>query len=168
MVDKYYDEIAQGYEELHLEEQQKKISLIKEYFHPLKQEKLLDVGCGTGITTEPWDCERYGIDPSKKLIRKAVSKAISRNEKINYLIASAEHIPFPDKSFDHVISITAIQNFDDIKKGLNEIKRVGKNSFVLTFLKKSEKREMIGLLIEKNFKVIKKLEQEKDIIYFCE
>lgn len=164
MGDNYYDGIAQGYEELHLHEQQKKAELIKKYFHPTKDEKLLDVGCGTGITTEPWDCERYGIDPSKELIKKAISK----NSGVRYLIAAAESIPFMNDSFDHVISITAIQNFDDITRGLDEIRRVGKKSFVLTFLKKTEKREMIERLIEEKFKVKKRLEEEKDIIYFCE
>ncbi len=168
MGDNYYDEIAQGYEELHLEEQQKKISLIKKHFHPSKEEKLLDVGCGTGITTEPWDCKRYGIDPSKELIKKAASKNDDTKHNIKYIVASAEHIPYPDKSFDHVISITAIQNFDDISRGLGEIKRVGKNSFILTFLKKSEKKELIERLIKEKFKIIKTLEEDKDMIYFCE
>ena len=28
----------------------------------------LDVGCGTGLTTIPWKCKKYGIDPAKKLL----------------------------------------------------------------------------------------------------
>jgi ubiquinone/menaquinone biosynthesis C-methylase UbiE len=158
----YYDDISEGYEELHGEEQLKKIKLIKQHFHPNKTEKLLDVGCGTGLTTEPWDCKRHGIDPAKKLIARA-----RQQDKIEYQIAPAEDIPYPVNYFDHVISITAIQNFNDIKLGLNEIMRVGKESFVLSALKKSRKMDKIKKLIYEIFKVNKEIEEDKDLIFFC-
>ena len=158
----YYDEISSGYEELHKEEQIKKVSLIKNYLKVKASDKLLDVGCGTGLTTESWDCKRYGVDPAPKLLERARQK-----DKIEYKLAPAEKIPYPDGFFDIVISITAIQNFEDIEKGLKEIKRVGKNKFVLSFLKKSSKKDMIDKLIRKLFKVKEVVEEEKDMIYFC-
>jgi len=157
----YYDATAKGYEELHKEEQRKKIKLIKKHFSVSPEEKLLDVGCGTGLTTEPWQCRRYGIDPSKELLKRA-----RQQEHIIYKKAAAESIPYQDHFFDIVISITAIQNFQDIEQALREMKRVGKNRFVLTFLKKSPKRKKIESVIFKQFKVSKKLEEEKDTIYF--
>ena len=48
----YYDEISEGYEELHKEEQEKKIELIKQHLKVNPEEKLLDVGCGTGLTRQ--------------------------------------------------------------------------------------------------------------------
>jgi demethylmenaquinone methyltransferase/2-methoxy-6-polyprenyl-1,4-benzoquinol methylase len=158
----YYDEIAQGYEELHREEQLKKIEIIKKILKLKKTDKLLDVGCGTGLTTEPWNCSRYGIDPSKKLLERARQK-----NKIEYKQAQAEDIPYPDRFFDIVISITAIQNFQDIEKGLKEIKRVGKDGFVLSFLKRSPKKEFIEKKIKELFFVKNVVEEEKDIIFFC-
>ena len=158
----YYDDIADGYEELHEEEQMKKIDVVKKYLKVSKDERLLDVGRGIGITTLPWDCERHGIDSSSRLLEKAREKG-----KINYKLAPAEKIPYPDGFFDIVISITALQNFDDIEKGLREIKRVGKGKFVLSFLKKSPKREAIDRLIRKNFNVSKIIEEDKDVIYFA-
>jgi ubiquinone/menaquinone biosynthesis C-methylase UbiE len=157
----YYDEISEGYEELHKEEQEKKIALIKKFLKPKETDKLLDVGCGTGLTTEPWPCKRFGIDPAKKLIARARDK-----ENIEYKVAPAENIPYKDNEFDYVISITAIQNFQDIEKGLNEIKRVGKNNFILTCLKRSPKINTIIQLINKHFKVKQVVEEEKDLIYF--
>lgn len=156
----YYDDISEGYEELHKEEQLKKIELIKSFFHPKKNDTLLDVGCGTGLTTEPWNCKRYGIDPAKQLIARARQK-----DKIEYKIAPAEEIPYPDAFFDHVVSITAIQNFSDIEKGLKEIKRVGKESFVLTALKKSRKIGEIKRFIHEIFDVKEEIEEEKDLIW---
>ena len=157
----YYDEIANGYEELHKEEQLKKIDLIKRYLKVDVDDKLLDVGCGTGLTTEPWACRRYGVDPAPKLLERARQK-----DRIEYKLAPAENIPYPDDFFDVVISITAIQNFEDIEKGLMEIKRVGKGRFVLSFLKKSSKRDIIDKLIRKIFDVEEVVEEEKDLIYF--
>ncbi len=156
----YYDEIAKGYEELHKEEQLKKIKLIKKILKIKPTDKLLDVGCGTGLTTIPWNCKRYGIDPSKKLLERAKQK-----NKVIYRLSSAENIPFKNNSFNIVISITAIQNFTNIEKGLKEIKRVGKDRFILTFLKKSSKRNKIIKLIEKHFKIREVIEEKKDLIY---
>jgi len=158
----YYDEISSGYEELHREEQLKKIEIIKKYLKVGPADKLLDVGCGTGLTTEPWDCIRYGADPAPKLLAKARQK-----DKIKYVLAPAEKLPFKNREFDVVISVTAIQNFQDIEQGLKEIRRVGRDRFVLTFLKRSAKKNYIIKLIKKLFDVEKVVEEEKDMIYFC-
>lgn len=157
----YYDEISEGYEELHREEQEKKIAIIKQRLKVNPEEKLLDVGCGTGLTTRAWNCKRFGLDPSKKLLEKA-KQADPDGE---YALAPAEKIPFPDSSFDIVTSITAIQNFNNIEKGLKEIKRVGKGKFVLSFLKKSDKRKKIESIIISLFKPASKIEEDNDIIF---
>lgn len=159
----YYDKISQGYEELHKEEQLKKVELIKKHLKLNPNDKLLDVGCGTGLTTELWKCKRYGVDPAPKLLARARKK-----DEIEYKLALAESIPYPNNFFDIVISITAIQNFQDVEKGLKEIKRVGKGKFVLSFLKKSNKKEKIINEIHKLFKVNNVIEEDKDMIYFCE
>jgi len=153
---KYYNSIAEGYDELYREEQTKKIELIKKYLKVKKSDYLLDVGTGTGIALEFFDCRKIGIDPSKELLKKA---------KVPVICSKAEKIPFKDKTFDVAISVTAIQNFDDIEKGLKEIKRVCKGAVALTFLKKSKKRDEIVELINKYFKIDKEIEEEKDLIF---
>lgn len=165
----YYDSIAKGYDELHEEEQLNKLNLIKKAIQEdealadfRNSRNLLDVGCGSGISTRFFNIkERYGIDPSKELIKIAIKK----DSGGKYLVLKAEQINY-SKYFDIVISLTAIQNFDDIEAGLEKIKRSG-NKFILTFLRKSEKKELIERLIDEKFSVIKKLEEKKDIIYFC-
>ncbi|MFC1732014.1 class I SAM-dependent methyltransferase [candidate division KSB1 bacterium] len=157
----YYNEISSGYEELHREEQEKKLVIIKKELGRLnKNTLLLDVGCGTGITSD-FDCVVYGVDPAQKLLDKAGKKPDFR------ICAEAENMPFEDNKFDIVISVTAIQNFHDIGKGLDEIKRVGKEKFVLSFLKKSGKKDLILEEIKKKFDVKKEIEEEKDVILFC-
>lgn len=162
MTDNYYDSISEGYEELHREEQEKKMKIILSEVHVKPDDNLLDVGCGTGITTIPWKCKRTGADPARKLLEKARDK-----ENVRYVLAPAENLPFKEGEFDIVTSVTAIQNFDDIPKGLSEIKRVGKEKFVLTYLKKSPKAGMIEKLIHEMFSVKKRIEEDKDIIFIC-
>jgi len=166
----YYNSIAKGYDELHGEEQLKKLEMIgKELTNDIKLKdfmkpsyKILDVGCGSGISTGFFSAkEKCGIDPSSELI----SIASKNNPHAKFIVGGAEDMPYKDYEFDIVISLTAIQNFEDISKGLDEIKRVGKR-YILTFLKRSEKKKLIEKFIEEKFEIIKRIEEEKDIIYF--
>ena len=151
----YYNDIALGYDELHKEEQLKKLRIIKENLEIKPTDKLLDVGCGTGFSLEYFDCDCQGIEPSKEMVKN--------NEKI--IIGKAENLPFEDNSFDIVISVTAIHNFDDIEQGLKEIKRVGKNKFAFSILRKAKSFEKIKKLLYEMFDIKKEIEEEKDIIF---
>ncbi|MFH1316302.1 MAG: class I SAM-dependent methyltransferase [Candidatus Woesearchaeota archaeon] len=152
----YYDKIAKGYNELHGEEQKKKLAVIKENLVVKGTDKLLDVGCGTGLSSG-FGCEVFGLDPSKELLKQC---PLPDDHKI---LGKAEKIPFKDSYFDIVISVTAVHNFDDIEKGISEMKRVGKGRFVFSVLK-STKSEEIKKIIEHNFMIEKEIEEEKDII----
>jgi len=153
----YYDGIAEGYNELHGEEQLKKLNIIAGEIKVNKDTKLLDVGCGTGLSAKVFDCDITGIDPAEKLLEQAPFKKIK---------AKAESLPFKDNEFDVVIAITSIHNFDNIEKGLKEIKRVGKDQFALTVLKKAKNKQEILKKIENIFKIKKQIEEDKDIIVF--
>jgi len=153
---RYYDEISTGYYELYGKEQNKKLAIILNHFKPKKTDRLLDVGCGSGLSTRVWKCKTVGVDPSFKLLPKGQY----------YINAEAEHLPFKDSSFDIVISVTALHNFHDIRKGLQEIKRVGKKRFIFSILKKTAKAEKIEKLIKEFFSVKKIIIEDKDIIYF--
>ncbi|MBS3114871.1 class I SAM-dependent methyltransferase [Candidatus Woesearchaeota archaeon] len=153
----YYDFIAKGYDELHREEQSNKLLIIKNNIKINKKIRILDVGCGTGISSG-FGCFVVGIDPSIGLLKQ------NNNKKI---LGVAENLPFKNYSFDYVVSITSIHNFKNIKKSINEIKRVGKENFVFSVLKNSKRFDFIKNLIEKNFRIIKVVEEEKDSIFFC-
>ena len=155
----YYDFIAKGYDELHIEEQSNKLFIIKNNIKINKKIKILDVGCGTGISSD-FDCFVVGIDPSIELLKQ------NKNDK--KLLSVAEMLPFKDYSFDYLVSITSIHNFKNIKKSINEIKRVGKENFVFSVLKNSRKFDFIKKLIQKNFKIEKVIEEDKDVIFFCQ
>jgi ubiquinone/menaquinone biosynthesis C-methylase UbiE len=162
----FYDNIAEGYNELYMAEQFSKISEIMQALGsniPKKTDRLLDVGCGTGISTSVWKSECVGIDPSRELVKIA-----KRNyPKRNFFVGKAESLPFRDQSFDVVISVTSIHNFEDPKKAILEMKRVGKRLFIITALRKSAKIAEIEKLVILNFKVHKIVVEEKDIIFIC-
>lgn len=160
MPDLYYDTIAPGYDELHEQEQKKKLEIIKKELKITQKTKLLDVGCGSGISSD-FDCDVTGIDPSEELLKIAEKKF----PNVQFIQAYAETLPFEDNEFDIIISLTAIQNFNDIEKGLKEIKRVGKHRFALSYLKKSLKSKQIENIIKTLFPKAKKIEEEKDIIF---
>ncbi|MFC1697131.1 class I SAM-dependent methyltransferase [Nanoarchaeota archaeon] len=167
----YYNSISSGYDGLHGEEQRKKLELVKSLLKDKKIEisketKLLDVGCGTGISSD-FDCDVTGIDPSEDLIRIAKKKFPDKK----FIVGKAEELPFSDKEFDIVISLTAVQNFDDIKKGLSEIRRVVKDDgiVIISILKKSDKVSQFECVIEmfeQDGMKIENIEEEKDYVYF--
>ena len=154
----YYDGIAGSYKELYGEEQINKLNIIKNNIKINKSTKILDVGCGTGISSG-FKCFIIGIDPS--------IESLKRNEAGFKAMSIAEALPFKDNIFDYVISVTAIHNFADIRKSIEEISRIGKHNFVLTVLRKSKKFDSIKRLIGKKFIIDKMAEEDKDVIFFC-
>ncbi|UCE37282.1 MAG: class I SAM-dependent methyltransferase, partial [Thermoplasmata archaeon] len=125
----YYDVIASGYDELYSQEQLKKYNLINEYLDMEENETLLDVGCGIGLSSGPFNCRIIGIDPAKEMLRRTRMKA---TERTDYIQARAEYLPFKDTAFDAVICVTAVHNFQEPKKGIKEMKRVGKGKGAIT------------------------------------
>jgi len=119
----------------------------------------MDVGCGTGIFAEEFNCVKVGVDPAINLL--------NQGKNALYIQAYAENLPFKDNSFDVVISVTAIHNFKNIKRGLEEIKRVSRKNVVLSILKKSAKINEIKDNIQKLFKITKTIEENQDIIFFA-
>lgn len=144
----YYDSISSGYNELHGQEQKKKFQLVKKYIHG----KVLDVGCGTGISTPEGG---IGIDPSAELLKQNPHECYQE---------SAENIPFPDKSFDTVICLTAVHNFSNIDNALSEMKRVCKKTFIISILKKSPKFDLIYRKVNEIIKPDLEIDEEKDLI----
>jgi ubiquinone/menaquinone biosynthesis C-methylase UbiE len=90
--------------------------------------RVLDLACGPGIVAETIaSCagEVIGIDATVEMLRLArdrLDRAAIKNGRFS--AASAERLPFLDRSFDQVISRLTLHHFPSVPAVLAEIRRV--------------------------------------------
>ncbi len=89
---------------------------------------VLEVGCGTGFTTEGIvskvrDENVVAVDLTPEQLTKATLKL----PKVNYLLGDAENLPFKDNTFDAAISAGSIEYWPNPQKGIEEMARVTKS-----------------------------------------
>lgn len=85
---------------------------------------VLNVGAGTG-SYEPADRSLTAVEPSREMIRKRSPAAAAAIQ------ASADDLPFDDKSFDASMAILTIHHWPDKAAGLREMRRVTRGRIVL-------------------------------------
>jgi len=95
---------------------------------------LLDIGTGPArlllkIHQESPNMRLVGIDSSSAMVTKARQNisAAGMSDAIEVKEGSADHIPFPDQSFDIVVSTASIHHWKEPTAGLNETYRVLKD-----------------------------------------
>jgi ubiquinone/menaquinone biosynthesis C-methylase UbiE len=91
--------------------------------------RVLDVGVGTGKNLEyyPKGCSVTGIDNSERMLEKA-QKSAENMKNVTLLLMDAEHLDFPDKSFDYVVTTFVLCSIPDPLMALKEMRRVLKPS----------------------------------------
>ena len=83
---------------------------------PLKNVKILDIGCGGGLLSEPMcrlGASVTGIDASKKNIDIAKLHSKKNNLKINYICSSPEKLNIKDK-FDVILNMEIVEHVEDV------------------------------------------------------
>ncbi|MDT0265814.1 MerR family transcriptional regulator [Streptomyces sp. DSM 44915] len=86
---------------------------------------VLNVGAGTG-SYEPADREVVAVEPS------AVMRARRPPGAAPCVAAHAEHLPFPDQSFDAAMAFSTVHHWRDPLAGLREMRRVARRVVVFT------------------------------------
>ena len=104
---------------------------------------ILDVATGTAdlaIEASKYNPSSIkGIDVSDKMLEIGRLKLLKKGvqDKIELFLAASEDIPFETNSFDIVISVLGVRNFDDLESGLMEMNRVlkigGKSAYTGCF-----------------------------------
>lgn len=103
------------------------------HFNLKMGDRILDVGCAKGFLVKDLmtvcpNLEAFGLDISEYALKHCEPETIGRLHH-----GSADHLPFPDASFDAVISLNTIHNFtkENALKAIREVQRVSKGrSFI--------------------------------------
>jgi ubiquinone/menaquinone biosynthesis C-methylase UbiE len=114
---------------------------------------VLDVGCGTG--TLALDVARQvgttghvcGIDPGAEQIARARATAARRHAPVDFQVGAIEELPFPDATFDVVLSTLMMHHLPAPlkRRGLDEITRVLKPGGHLVIADFTRKQDRAGL-----------------------
>ncbi len=109
-----------------------------------KPEHVLDVATGTGdlaiAVQKGTDARVTGLDLSQQMLNvgKIKIKKLNLDGKISMQKGDAENLPFENDSFDGVTVAFGVRNFENLGKGLSELRRVvkgGKSVYILEFSK---------------------------------
>ena len=105
---------------------------------------VLDVATGTGdlaiAVQKGTGAEVVGLDLSQQMLNVGIDKIkkLNLNQKISMQKGDAENLPFEDNKFDAVSVAFGVRNFENLEKGLAELRRVVKDNssvYILEFSK---------------------------------
>ena len=94
--------------------------------HIGKDQIILEVGCGTGVSTchlvKRYGCQVIGVDLSDKMIEWSRKRARRKSigHKIQFRVADAQNLPFDDHFFDAVICESVTTFPEDKQRAVSE------------------------------------------------
>ena len=100
---------------------------------PLHKLKILDIGCGGGLLSEPMSrlgAEVFGIDASEKNINVAKLHAKKSNLNINYKCTSPEKFNTEIK-FDVILNMEIVEHVEDIEFFLKSCSKLLKKNGIM-------------------------------------
>ena len=116
------------------------VDVLKSHFNlkrqssmPLKNLKILDLGCGGGLLSEPMarlGAQVTGLDASKNNIRIAQSHALKNKLKINYIHGSIEKTNFKTP-FDVILNMEIIEHVNNVDLFIKSCRKNIKNNGVM-------------------------------------
>jgi len=91
---------------------------------------VLEVAMGTGknLPYYPRGCRIIGADASKEMLAVAQRRASRFQLDICFFLANAEALPFPDETFDTVVSSLSMCTFPDPVATLREMARLAREA----------------------------------------
>lgn len=119
------------------------IKLMLDLLSPEKGQRIIDIGCGTGISLEPLldrGLNLTGVDPSLYMLDLA-SKRLGHQVDLHR--GSAEDLPFDDNAFDCAVLFTSLEFTDRPAKAIEEACRVAKDCVILCVLNRYAPLNMV-------------------------
>ncbi len=110
------------------------IRLLLSTMNPQKGERILDIGCGTGMSLVPLldrGLNLTGVDPSPYMLDKAYEVM---GERADLHRSFSEDLPFEDNAFDTAFFFTSLEFSQRPAKAIEEACRVAKNQVVIAVL----------------------------------
>jgi len=124
---KWHGERAQEWENLRLgigKYTKEKQELVLRYLNPQKNEKILDVGTGSGFYAR-YAAEKgakvTAVDMSTEMLGVAKNISSKNGLRISFIKADAQKLPFKNHSFDKVVSVDLIEHLPQPEKFLKRI-----------------------------------------------
>jgi ubiquinone/menaquinone biosynthesis C-methylase UbiE len=166
-LQRLYDETASFYDGRYTEIQRVKHEAVLKHL-PRRVGRVLDLGCGTGLLLgELRRRGRFviGVDSSGKML------SIARTRGGPPLVrADADHLPFRDRTFDCVVSVTLLQNMPEPARTVVEATRVLKKSGIGIFTslkRKHSVEELVGWVERAGLRVEESGEIEGSEDVYC-
>lgn len=106
---------------------QRKMNFVKNNIYPVNNMYILDAGCGFGeiIADIYQNFKDYNpVFTDCDISTPMINSAKKRFENAEYILSAVEDIPFPDNTFDYVISVAVLAHVIDQKKAIREMVRV--------------------------------------------
>jgi len=145
-VSEMFDNIANSYDFLNhslslgMDNVWRKIAIKKLTNNP---KSILDIATGTGdfavSAAKYTDAKITGIDISQGMLNVGIEKVRKKNlnNRISLQLADSESLPFNDNTFDAITAGFGVRNFENLNKGLSEMKRVLNKDGIVVILEPS-------------------------------
>ena len=147
-VAQMFDNISNNYDGLNrvitfgidVKWRQKVVDLVKE----TQPNSILDIATGTGDlaileSQQIPNAKVVGLDISAGMLEVGKGKInqLGLEKSITMVLGDSENIPYPDNFFDAITVSYGVRNFEDLEKGLTEIRRVLKPKGIFVILETS-------------------------------
>lgn len=129
-----YDHLIDSFDDLTRKYTQDIASQLIDWAAPATGDRILDVGCGTGVLTlgiaarANVSASVVGFDLSQPMLTRAAASAerAGISSKVRFQQGDAENLPFGAAEFDRVVSLYALRHFPNPARALQEMLRVVK------------------------------------------